>query len=60
VAGVIVATAAANLLRPFDIATTATWVLGNTAEPLIIAGLIHYYFGTKFKLDRLYCASHSR
>jgi signal transduction histidine kinase len=54
-AGVIVATAAANLLRPFDVATTATWVLGNTAEPLIIAGLIQYYFGTKFKLDRLYC-----
>jgi signal transduction histidine kinase len=54
-AGVIVATAAANLLRPFDVAATATWVLGNTAEPLIIAGLIQYYFGTKFKLDRLYC-----
>src|ERR1700752_421328 len=54
-AGVIIATAAANLLRPFDVATTATWVLGNTVEPLIIAGLIQYYFGTKFKLDRLYC-----
>lgn len=54
-AGVIVATAAANLLRPFDVATTATWVLGNTVEPLIIAGLIQYYFGTNFKIDRLYC-----
>lgn len=55
VAGVIVATAVANLLRPFDVAATATWVLGNTAEPLIVAGLIQYYLGTKFKLDRLYC-----
>ncbi|HET8668231.1 MAG TPA: ATP-binding protein [Terriglobales bacterium] len=54
-AGVIIATAAANLLRPFDVAATGTWVLGNTAEPLIIAGLIEYYFGTKFKLERLYC-----
>jgi signal transduction histidine kinase len=54
-AGVIVATAAANLLRHFGVAATATWVVGNTAEPLIIAGLIQYYFGTNFKIDRLYC-----
>ncbi len=54
-AGVSVATAAANLLRPFDLAATATWVVGNTAEPLIIAGLIQYFFGVNFKLDRLYC-----
>ena len=52
--GVMVATAAANLLRPFDIAVTATWVLGNTAEPLIIAGLVHHYLGAHFKIDRLY------
>ena len=54
-AGVIVATAAANLLRPFDVAATATWVLGNTAEPLIIAGLMQHYFGAHFKIGRLYC-----
>jgi hypothetical protein len=53
--GVIAATAAANLLRPFDIATTATWVIGNTAEPLVVAGLLQYYFGTRFNIDRLYC-----
>jgi signal transduction histidine kinase len=53
--GVVVATAAANLLRHFGVATTAVWVLGNTAEPLIIAGLIQYYFGAHFKIDRLYC-----
>jgi signal transduction histidine kinase len=51
----MVATAAANLFRHFSVATTATWVLGNTAEPLIIAGLMQYYFGAHFKIDRLYC-----
>ena len=54
-AAVMVATAAANLLRHFDVATTAAWVLGNTAEPLIIAGLMQHYFGAHFKIDRLYC-----
>src|SRR5580704_12186546 len=54
-AGVMVATAAANLLRHFGVATTATWVLGNTAEPLIIAGLMQHYFGAHFKIDRLNC-----
>ena len=54
-AGVMVATAAANLLRHFGVAATATWVLGNTAEPLIIAGLMQHYFGAHFKIDRLYC-----
>ena len=54
-AGVMLATAAANLLRPFDVATTSTWVLGNTAEPLIIALLMQHYFGANFKIDRLYC-----
>jgi signal transduction histidine kinase len=53
--GVAAATAAANLLRPFDVATTAVWVLGNTAEPFIIAGLMQYYFREHFKIDRLYC-----
>src|ERR1700733_7438577 len=51
-AGVIVATAAANLLRHFGVAVTAVWVLGNAAEPLIIAGLMQYYFGANFKIDR--------
>jgi len=55
VAGVVVATAAANLLRHFGVAATAAWVLGNTAEPLIIAALMQRYFGAHFKIDRLYC-----
>jgi signal transduction histidine kinase len=54
-AGVIVATAAANLLRHFGIAPTAAWVVGNTAEPLIVAGLMQHYFAAHFKIDRLYC-----
>ena len=54
-AGVMVATAAANLMRHFGVATTAVWVLGNTAEPLIIALLMQHYFGAHFKIDRLYC-----
>jgi signal transduction histidine kinase len=53
--GVIVATAAANLLRHLSVAATAAWVLGNAAEPLIIAGLMQHYFGAHFKIDRLYC-----
>jgi signal transduction histidine kinase len=54
-AGVIVATAAANLLRHLSIAATGAWVMGNAAEPLIIAGLMQYYFGAHFKIGRLYC-----
>src|SRR5215469_9396927 len=54
-AGVIVATAAVNLLRHLGVAATAAWVLGNAAEPLIIAGLMQHYFGAHFKIDRLYC-----
>jgi signal transduction histidine kinase len=53
--GVMVATAAANLLRHFGVATTSVWILGNTVEPLIIALLMQHYFGAHFKLDRLYC-----
>ncbi len=52
--GVMVGTATANLLRHFGVAATAAWVVGNTAEPLIIAGLIQHYFGANFKIDRLY------
>ncbi len=53
--GVMAATAAANLLRDFGVGATAAWVLGNSAEPLIIAGLVQQYFGANFKIDRLYC-----
>ena len=38
-AGTMVATIAANLLSKVDIWTTCAFVLGNTAEPLIIAGI---------------------
>ena len=54
VAGTVVATIVVNLLHHFSVAAIATWVVGNTAEPLIIAGLIQYYFGANFTIDRLY------
>jgi len=51
--GAMGATIVANLLAKADIWTTCAFVLGNTAEPLIIAGLIEYYLGARFSLDRL-------
>lgn len=52
-AGVMVATIVVNLLSKVDIWATCAFALGNTAEPLIIAGLIEHYFGARFTLDRL-------
>ena len=54
VAGMMVATVAVNLLQHFSVAATAAWVVGNTAEPLIVAALIHRYFGAKFRIDQVY------
>jgi integral membrane sensor domain MASE1 len=51
--GAMGATIVANLLAKADIWTTCAFVLGNTAEPLIIAGLIEHYLGARFSLDRL-------
>jgi integral membrane sensor domain MASE1 len=53
VAGAMVATIVLSLLSKRDVLTTCAFVLGNTAEPLIIAGLIEHYFGARFSLDRL-------
>ena len=53
VAGAASATIVANLVAKADIWTTCAFVLGNTAEPLIIAGLIEHYLGARFALDRL-------
>ena len=52
-AGAASATIVANLVAKADIWTTCAFVLGNTAEPLIIAGLIEHYLGARFNLDRL-------
>ena len=52
-AGVMVATIVVNLLSKVDIWAICAFALGNTAEPLIIAGLIEHYFGARFTLDRL-------
>ncbi len=52
-AGAASATIVANLVAKADIWTTCAFVLGNTVEPLIIAGLIEHYLGARFSLDRL-------
>ena len=52
-AGVMAATVTANLMGDRDIWASAAFALCNTAEALITAGLIQYYFGTGFRLDRL-------
>lgn len=52
-AGAASATIVANLVAKADIWTTCAFVLGNTVEPLIIAGLIEHYLGARFALDRL-------
>ncbi len=52
-AGAMVATIVVNLFSNQDIWATCAFALGNTAEPLIIAGLIEHYFGAGFSLDRL-------
>jgi hypothetical protein len=52
-AGAMIATIVANLLSKMDIWATCAFALGNTAEPLIIAGLIEHYFDAHFSLDRL-------
>ena len=52
-AGVMAATVAANLMGDRDIWASAAFALCNAAEALITAGLIQYYFGTSFNLDRL-------
>jgi signal transduction histidine kinase len=53
VAGAMAATICVNLLSRVDAWTICAFVLGNTAEPLIVAGLIAHYFGTRFSLDQL-------
>ncbi len=52
-AGAASATIVANLVAKADIWTTCAFVLGNTAEPLIIAALIEHYLRARFNLDRL-------
>jgi signal transduction histidine kinase len=51
--GAMAATIAANLAGDRDIWASVAFALCNAAEALISAGLIAYYFGPSFTLDRL-------
>jgi PAS domain S-box-containing protein len=52
-AGTMVATILANLLGDRDIWSAVVFALCNAGEALFIAGLIEFYFGSSFNLDRL-------
>ena len=51
--GAIAATLVANLMGDRTVWAAAAFALCNAAEALITAGLIHYYSGAAFSLDRL-------
>ena len=53
VAGTMVATVVANLLGDRNLSSSLVFALCNAGEALLAAGLIHYYFGSPFSLDRL-------
>ena len=52
-AGVLASHIVVNSARSNSVINAVAFVLGNTAEPLIVAGLIRYYIGADFRLDRL-------
>jgi signal transduction histidine kinase len=52
-AGAMVATVAANLMGDRNLWAAIAFAVCNAAEALITAGLIQYYFGVRFGLDRL-------
>jgi signal transduction histidine kinase len=53
VSGVIVAVVADHLIMADPLRVGIAFALSDTAETLIIAGLIERYFGAEFSLDRL-------
>jgi PAS domain S-box-containing protein len=52
-AGTMAATIVANLLGDRDIWSAIVFALCNAGEALFIAGMIEFYFGSSFTLDRL-------
>jgi PAS domain S-box-containing protein len=52
-AGAIAATVIANLLGDRTISSAIVFALCNAGEALLTAGMIEFYFGTSFSLDRL-------
>ena len=53
VVGVMAATIAANLLGDRNIWSSAFFAVANAAEAVIVAGLIHRFCGSPFKLNEL-------
>ncbi|HKR86359.1 MAG TPA: MASE1 domain-containing protein, partial [Terriglobales bacterium] len=53
VAGTMVATVVANLLGDRNLSSSLVFALCNAGEALLAAGLVQYYFGSPFSLDRL-------
>src|SRR5262245_17485850 len=53
VAGTMVATVVANLLGDRNLSSALVFALCNAGEALLAAGLVQYYFGSPFSLDRL-------
>jgi integral membrane sensor domain MASE1 len=53
VAGTMVATVVANLLGDRNLPSSLVFALCNAGEALLTAGLVEYYFGSPFSLDRL-------
>src|SRR5262249_42523474 len=52
-AGVLVANIVINFWRGRGIVTPLAFIIGNTLEPLIVAGLIQYFVGPNFRLNRI-------
>jgi signal transduction histidine kinase len=51
--GTIAATIVANLMGDRNLEATIVFALSNAAEPVIVAGLIQYWFGARFNISRL-------
>ena len=52
-AGTIAATVVANLLGDRDVWSAVVFALCNAGEALFVAGIVEFYFGSSFNLDRL-------
>jgi PAS domain S-box-containing protein len=52
-AGTMAATVVANLLGDRDIWSAIVFAVCNAGEALFVAGIIEFYFGSSFNLDRL-------
>src|SRR5262245_11102872 len=52
-AGVMAATALANLLSDRNLEASLVFVLCNTGEPILFAWIINRYFGSRFNLGRV-------